>query len=35
VRLADGPLKTLGEHAVRVALHTDVIVDVRVAVKAA
>lgn len=35
VRLADGPLKTLGEHAVRVALHTDVVVDVRVAVKAA
>jgi large subunit ribosomal protein L9 len=35
VRLADGPLKALGEHAVRVALHTDVIVDVRVAVKAA
>ena len=35
VRLADGPLKALGEHAVRVALHTDVVVDVRVAVKAA
>jgi large subunit ribosomal protein L9 len=35
VRLADGPLKALGEHVVRVALHTDVVVDVKVAVKAA
>jgi large subunit ribosomal protein L9 len=35
VRLADGPLKAVGEHAVRVSLHTDVTVDVRVAVKAA
>jgi len=35
VRLADGPLKALGEHSVRVALHTDVVVDVKVAVKAA
>jgi large subunit ribosomal protein L9 len=35
VRLADGPLKTLGSHAIRVALHSDVIVDVTVAVKAA
>ena len=28
----DGPLKTTGEHAVSVALHTDVVVDVTVAV---
>ena len=28
----DGPLKVTGEHAVSVALHTDVVVDVTVAV---
>ncbi|MFY9476710.1 MAG: 50S ribosomal protein L9 [Aquabacterium sp.] len=32
VRLPNGPLKTTGEHAVSVALHTDVVVDVTVAV---
>jgi len=32
VRLPNGPLKTTGEHAVTVALHTDVVVDVTVAV---
>jgi large subunit ribosomal protein L9 len=32
VRLADGPLKLVGDHAVQVALHTDVIVDVTVSV---
>ncbi len=32
VRLPNGPLKTVGEHAVSVALHTDVVVDVTVAV---
>jgi large subunit ribosomal protein L9 len=33
VRLPVGPLKTVGEHPVSVALHTDVVVDVVVAVK--
>ena len=32
VRLPQGPLKIVGEHAVSVALHTDVVVDVTVAV---
>jgi large subunit ribosomal protein L9 len=32
VRLPAGPLKTTGDHAVSVALHTDVVVDVIVAV---
>jgi large subunit ribosomal protein L9 len=32
VRLPAGPLKTAGEHPVAVALHTDVVVDVTVAV---
>jgi large subunit ribosomal protein L9 len=32
VRLPEGPLKTVGEHAVQVSLHTDVLVDVTVAV---
>jgi large subunit ribosomal protein L9 len=32
VRLPNGPLKTVGEHAVTVALHTDVVVDLTVAV---
>ena len=32
VRLPTGPLKTTGDHAVSVALHTDVVVDVIVAV---
>ncbi|MCA1322573.1 50S ribosomal protein L9 [Herbaspirillum sp. alder98] len=33
VRLPNGPLKIVGEHAVAVALHTDVVVDVTIAVK--
>ena len=32
IRMPDGPLKLVGEHAVAVALHTDVVVDVMVAV---
>ena len=32
VRMPNGPIKTVGEHAVKVALHTDVIVDVNVTV---
>ena len=32
VRMPNGPLKTTGEHAVSVALHTDVVVDITVAV---
>jgi large subunit ribosomal protein L9 len=32
VRLPDGPLKMVGDHAVQVSLHTDVLVDVTVAV---
>ncbi len=32
VRLPNGPLKTVGEHAVSVALHHDVVVDVTVVV---
>ena len=34
VRLPNGPLKTVGEHPVSVAAHTDVVVDVTVAVVA-
>lgn len=33
VRLPNGPLKTVGEHPVSVDLHTDVVVDVTIAVK--
>jgi len=33
VRLPNGPLKIVGEHAVAVALHTDVVVDITIAVK--
>ncbi|WP_424192139.1 50S ribosomal protein L9 [Ampullimonas aquatilis] len=32
VRLPNGPLKTVGEHPVSVALHTDVVIDVNVSV---
>ena len=32
VRLPNGPLKTVGEHTVTVAPHTDVVVDVKVVV---
>jgi large subunit ribosomal protein L9 len=32
VRLPEGPLKLVGEHPVQVSLHTDVVVDVTVAV---
>src|SRR3954466_10164528 len=32
VRLPNGPLKTIGEHVVSVAPHTDVVVDVKVVV---
>ena len=32
VRMPQGPLKTVGDHAVSVALHTDVVVEVTVAV---
>ncbi|MBI3284952.1 MAG: 50S ribosomal protein L9 [Burkholderiales bacterium] len=32
IRLPQGPLKIVGDHAVSVALHTDVVVDVTVAV---
>jgi large subunit ribosomal protein L9 len=32
VRLPTGPLKLVGEHAVQVGLHTDVLIDVTVAV---
>jgi large subunit ribosomal protein L9 len=35
VRMPNGPLKIVGEHAVAVALHTDVVVDVTVQVVAA
>ena len=34
IRLPNGPLKTVGEHAVNVGLHTDVAVDITVAVVA-
>lgn len=32
VRLPQGPLKIVGDHAVSVALHTDVVVDITIAV---
>jgi large subunit ribosomal protein L9 len=32
IRMPQGPLKTTGEHAVSVALHTDVVVDVTISV---
>ena len=32
VRMPNGPLKTTGEHAVSVALHTDVVVEITIAV---
>jgi large subunit ribosomal protein L9 len=32
VRLPQGPLKTVGEHAVAVALHTDVVVDLTITI---
>src|ERR1700742_2829195 len=32
VRLPEGPLKTVGDHAVQISLHTDVLVDVTVSV---
>ncbi len=32
VRMPNGPLKTVGEHPVSVALHTDVVVEINVAV---
>jgi len=35
VRLPNGPLKIVGEHAVSVSLHTDVVVDVTISVVAA
>lgn len=34
VRLPNGPLKTVGDHAVSVALHHDVVVDITVSVSA-
>ncbi|MDP3677629.1 MAG: 50S ribosomal protein L9 [Methylotenera sp.] len=34
VRLPNGPLKTIGDHAVSVALHHDVVVDITVSVSA-
>jgi large subunit ribosomal protein L9 len=32
IRMPQGPLKTVGEHAISVALHTDVVVEITVAV---
>jgi large subunit ribosomal protein L9 len=32
VRLPNGPLKIVGDHSVSVALHTDVLADITVAV---
>ncbi len=32
VRMPNGPLKTVGEHTVNVAAHTDVVVEVKVVV---
>lgn len=32
IRMPNGPLKNTGEHAVAVALHTDVVVDITIAV---
>lgn len=33
IRMPQGPLKTVGEHPVSVALHTDVVVDVTISVQ--
>ncbi len=33
VRMPDGPIKLAGEHTVTIALHTDVVVDVKVVVE--
>jgi large subunit ribosomal protein L9 len=35
IRMPQGPLKSVGEHHVSVALHTDVVADITVAVAAA
>jgi large subunit ribosomal protein L9 len=32
IRMPEGPLKTVGEHTVSVALHTDVVVEITIAV---
>lgn len=32
IRLADGPLKTIGDHPVSIALHTDVVSDITISV---
>jgi large subunit ribosomal protein L9 len=32
VRMPNGPIKTVGDHSVSVALHTDVVVDITVVV---
>lgn len=32
IRMPNGPIKTVGEHAVKISLHTDVLVDVNVVV---
>ena len=32
VRMPNGPIKAIGEHSVKVALHTDVVVDIQVTV---
>ena len=32
IRLPNGPIKTVGDHAINVALHTDVVVDITVTV---
>ncbi len=34
VRMPDGPIKAIGEYEVQVALHTDVLADVKVTVEA-
>jgi large subunit ribosomal protein L9 len=34
VRMPDGPIKTIGEYEVQVALHSDVVADVKVTVEA-
>jgi large subunit ribosomal protein L9 len=32
IRLPQGPLKTVGEHAISIALHTDVVADIKISV---
>ncbi len=32
IRLPQGPLKTVGDHAIAIALHTDVLVHVKISV---